>query len=70
MTLAEFKRSLPGLIDHINWGIQYLETKQVGKGVMACYRGIDNLSSFGTYGANWQEVFEKLQAALKESTLS
>ena len=69
MNLAAFERLIPGLIRHRTWGFQYLETKKYTKGVMACYRGDNKLASFGTYGKDWQEVFDQLHNALKESSL-
>jgi hypothetical protein len=69
MTLREFKNKVPDFIEHFNWGIQYLETHSHTNNKMACYRGVNNLSSFGTYGNNWQEIFDKLTTALNESPL-
>lgn len=64
-----FVSKIPGLINHKTWGIQYLETGTYSGGVRACYRGDDCLASFGTYGKNWQEVYDSLSEHLKASEL-
>ena len=66
MTKSEFLRNVPDIIEHKTWGYAELEivadTEQ-SKGV--CYRHKDNISSGGTWGSNWLEVYRKLTNYLK-----
>lgn len=69
MKHIDFIHKIPGLINHKTWGIQYLETDTNSSGVKACYRSDDYQASFGTYGKNWQDVYDSLSEHLKESDL-
>ena len=61
MNKLEFRKKVPGLIRHLSWGIQYLEVNEGGDRVFACYRGEDNLASFGCYAESWSDLLNKMQ---------
>lgn len=67
MTKAEFFSKIPSSINHPSWGYGNLEIvvdNKETKGV--CYRHDNKLSSYGTYGKSWLEVFEKLSKILTD----
>lgn len=67
MTKAEFFELMPYSIEHDTWGYGKLEVvvqRRNLKGV--CYRHPSMLASYGTYGASWEEVYDKLMPYLIE----
>ncbi|MCC5922472.1 MAG: hypothetical protein JJT77_01700 [Crocinitomicaceae bacterium] len=66
MTKKEFLNKVPYFIKDKNWGEgehEILIDNKDKKGV--CYRHSNNLTSCGTYGTSWLEVYEKLIPKLK-----
>jgi hypothetical protein len=67
MTKAEFISKIPLSINHPSWGYGDLEIIVDNKETKgACYRHESKLSSYGTYGESWVEVFEKLSKILAD----
>ena len=64
MTKDEFTSKTPWKIEHKTWGHSEREIIVDNEKKGVCYRNLENLSSFGAYGYNWTEVYEKLSKGL------
>ncbi len=65
MEKIEFLNKIPDIINHKSSGYGELEIRDE-KNIQKCvyYKHKDDLTSYGTYGDTWQDVFDKLSKQL------